>query len=165
LSENFLRRLRYVVIEALYEAETSSHSPEEAFERRFAEVVVDDPDLGAARRKRRGLAMVQGVTERWAELDEQIAAAAPRFPLDSMAVVDRNILRLAIWELLADTSAPTGAVINEAVELARRYAGERSPAFINGVLRTVAERVRGDAGAGREAAQHEMSNSTEQENS
>ena len=108
--------------------------------------------------------MIQGVTERGVELDEQIAAAAPRFPLDSMAVVDRNILRLAIWELVADTSAPTGAVINEAVELARRYSGERSPAFVNGVLRTVAEKVRGTTTAGSGSPSPGTPSPTEQEN-
>ena len=58
-----------------------------------------------------------------------------------MAVVDRNILRLAIWELLTDDAAPVGAVVNEAVELAHRYGGESSPGFVNGVLRTISQRV------------------------
>lgn len=164
MSENFLRRVRHVVIEALYEGETSSHSAEEAFQRRIREVAMEEPALEPARRQRRGLEMVRGVTEQKQEIDALIAAAAPRFPLESMAVVDRNILRLAIWELVADTSAPTGAVINEAVELARRYAGDRSPAFVNGVLRTVAERVRGNDVVEAGAPRDELSQPTEQEN-
>ena len=67
--------------------------------------------------------------------------AATQYPVDTLAVVDRNILRLAIWELLSDNSAPVAAVVNEAVELARRYGGESSPSFVNGVLRTVSQRI------------------------
>jgi len=153
-----------VVIEALYEAETSSRTPEEAYTRRIAEVALDDEDLEPARRQRRGLEMVRGIEERKTVIDDAISQAAPRFPLDSMAIVDRNILRLAIWELLADTSAPTGAVINEAVELARLYAGERSPGFVNGVLRTVAERVRGGANEENPAPDNQINHPIQQEN-
>lgn len=65
-------------------------------------------------------------------------------PLENMAVIDRNILRLAIlWELLTDDSAPVAAVINEAVELAHRYGGESSPSLVNGVLRTVSQEISG----------------------
>ena len=74
--------------------------------------------------------------------DAEIRDAATQYPLSTMAVVDRNILRLAIWELLTDDSAPVAAVVNEAVELAHRYGGDSSPRFINGVLRTVSERIR-----------------------
>ncbi|MFQ5381915.1 MAG: transcription antitermination protein NusB, partial [Dehalococcoidia bacterium] len=63
------------------------------------------------------------------------------YALDTMAIVDRNILRLAIWELLTDTSAPVAAVVNEAVELAHRYGGETSPGFVNGVMRTVSAKL------------------------
>jgi N utilization substance protein B len=61
--------------------------------------------------------------------------------VDTLAIVDRNILRLAIWELLTDNSAPVAAVVNEAVELAHRYGGDSSPAFVNGVLRTISQRI------------------------
>ena len=65
--------------------------------------------------------------------------------------MERAILRLALWELLHDTSAPIGAVVNEAVELAARYGSETSAGFVNGVLRTVGKEIR-DA---REAASHQ----------
>jgi len=58
----------------------------------------------------------------------------------TLAVVDRNILRLAIWELLSENSA-VAAVVNEAVEMARRYGGESSPRFVNGVLRTISQKI------------------------
>lgn len=164
MTDNYLWRLRCVVVEALYEAEASSRDAEETYSRRVGDVAEDDDGLEAPRRQRRGLEMVRGVVERMPEIDAAIASAAPRFPLDSMAIVDRNILRLAIWELLADTSAPTGAVINEAVELARRYAGDRSPGFVNGVLRTVAERIRGGADSDLGASDTGPNEPIEQEN-
>ena len=73
--------------------------------------------------------------------DLLIAEAAPKHPVDAMAIVDRNILRLAIWELLSGPSVSVAAVVNEAVELARRYSGEKAPAFVNGVLRTVSAQI------------------------
>ena len=83
------------------------------------------------------------------ELDEYIQNAATQYPVETMAVVDRNILRLAIWELLTDDAAPAGAVVNEAVELAHRYGGESTPGFVNGVLRTVSERIQAARAASR----------------
>lgn len=143
MSESPYRRIRNLVVESLYEAETSTHDAVIVFERHLEAEAATRPGLMKDEPRDYGRRALQGVLAGKRELDEHIAKAAARFPLDTMAVVDRNILRLAIWELVTDTSAPTGAVINEAVELARRYGGEKSPAFVNGVLRTVAERVRG----------------------
>ena len=91
--------------------------------------------------------LVLGVVERRKELDADIAEHAANWRVERMAAVDRNVLRLAAFELRhADT--PTAVVIDEAVELARRFGGERSPAFVNGVLDALA---RGSAGEGSEA--------------
>lgn len=67
-------------------------------------------------------------------LDEQVQKAAPEFPVDKINRIDLAILRLAIYELLIDKEVPPNVVIDEAVELAKEYANETSPAFINGVL-------------------------------
>jgi N utilization substance protein B len=64
--------------------------------------------------------------------------AAPGWRPENMAVVDRNILRVAIFEVLFDTKAPVRAALNEAVELAKTFGGESSPRFVNGVLGAVA---------------------------
>jgi N utilization substance protein B len=81
------------------------------------------------------LRLFDGVVARQAEIDRLLAAAAENWRLARMAVVDRNVLRLAAAELLATApDAPTPVVINEAIELARRYASKESPAFVNGVL-------------------------------
>ncbi len=84
--------------------------------------------------------LVLKVVERRAELDRVIAEHASNWRVERMAVVDRNILRLASWELLfSDTPAPV--IIDEAVELARRFGADTTPAFVNGVLDAVAKRA------------------------
>ncbi|MGE5597502.1 MAG: transcription antitermination factor NusB [Hyphomicrobiales bacterium] len=136
-----MRRARYLVVEALYEADTSDHDPESAYNRRLREVESEDPELAGPGPAGFGRGVLRGVLKRVPELDAYIAEAAPEYPVESLAVVDRNILRLAIWELLSDNSAPVAAVVNEAVELAHRYGGETSPSFVNGVLRTISMRI------------------------
>lgn len=137
-----LRRARITVLEALYESETSDHDAETVYNRRIRDSAEDDPELAAAGPSGFGRGVLRGIIRLRDTIDRYIAEAAPQFPVATLAPVDRNILRLAIWELVTDTSAPAGAVVNEAVELARRYGGDSSPGFINGVLRTVSERVR-----------------------
>lgn len=155
------RLIRQLTLEALYEGETSGHPPEAAFRRRLREEREKRPALRGEEWERRGIAAIEGVQAMRPELDRQIQAAAPKYPVSTLAIVDRNILRLAIWELVSDDAAPVAAVINEAVELAHRYGGDTSPSFVNGVLRTVSERLRGPADgpdrsgeepAGRESA-------------
>jgi transcription antitermination protein NusB len=136
------RRVRYLVLEALYESETSDHEAEAAFRRRLVDVAEEDAEVGGEASAQFGLRLLRGVQERQESADELIGDAAPKYAVNTLAVVDRNILRLAIWELLAEASAPVAAVVNEAVELAHRYGGESSPAFVNGVLRTISKRIR-----------------------
>ena len=77
------------------------------------------------------------------EIDALIADAAIGWELDRMAVVDRNVLRLAVAELLECPDVPTAVILNEAVELASAYSTDDSGRFVNGVLATLAEQVRG----------------------
>lgn len=142
-----MRQVRQIALKSLYEAETSEHSALDAFERQLSEAVKHDPGVGKPRPGAYGRAMLKGVIDGRDDLDEYIQDAATQYPVDTLAVVDRNILRLAIWELLTDNSAPVAAVVNEAVELAHRYGGDSSPAFVNGVLRTVSERIKAAATA------------------
>jgi N utilization substance protein B len=85
--------------------------------------------------------LVSGVLGLQDVIDPHIAAAAPAFPVDQLPAIDRNVLRLAIYELLRETDVPVKAAINEAVELAKRFGGDSSGRFVNGVLGTVAERI------------------------
>lgn len=153
-----MRRARFLVIEALYESEASDHDAETAFNRRIADVADEDPEVAQPGPSGFGRGMLRAVLRRKDELDAYIQEAATQYPVDTLAVVDRNILRLAICELLADRSAPVGAVVNEAVELAHRYGGDSSPAFVNGVLRTISTRIRTEASAEEAADDLDPSN-------
>lgn len=86
--------------------------------------------------------LVAAAEARRAEADELVAAAAVGWPLERMAVVDRLVLRLAVAELLDPHGPPVAVVLDEAVELAKTYSTEESGGFVNGVLSTVARRLR-----------------------
>ena len=82
--------------------------------------------------------LVAGVLAHAIRLDRLIHKYAPEWPLDQMAIIDRNILRIAIWEFAVDRQTPTKVAINEAVELAKLYGSDSAPRFINGVLGALA---------------------------
>jgi N utilization substance protein B len=146
-----MRVARIMVIEALYESETSDHPVSEAFERRLAEAMETDERMaGREGPVKFGRSAIDGIGKSKETIDGYITAAAPRYPVGTLAVVDRNILRLAIWELLSENSA-VAAVVNEAVEMARRYGGESSPRFVNGVLRTISQRIETERATAAEA--------------
>jgi N utilization substance protein B len=81
--------------------------------------------------------LVEGVLGNEEEIDKVIERYAPAWPVAQMALIDRNILRLAIFEILFNNKVPVKVVINEAVELAKMFGGDNTPKFINGVLGTV----------------------------
>jgi len=85
--------------------------------------------------------LVQGTIGHLEEMDKLISRYAPEWPLDQMAVIDRNILRIAIFEFLIDGETPVKVAINEAVELAKTYGSDSAPRFINGVLGTLADKI------------------------
>ena len=86
--------------------------------------------------------LVRGVGEHAERVDALIARFARDWAIDRMPAVDRNVLRLAVYELLERPDVPTAAVISEAVELAKRYSTDESGRFVNGVLASVAAEVR-----------------------
>ena len=141
MTESPFRLVRQATLEALYEFEPSEHDPEASYERRLRALAAEaGAEIGDGPRGF-GKGMLRGILRLQPEIDRYIQEAATQYPIDTLAIVDRNILRLAIWELLTDNSAPVAAVVNEAVELAHRYGGESSPGFVNGVLRTVSQRI------------------------
>lgn len=85
--------------------------------------------------------LVTGVVEHLEEIDERIAAVAQNWTLERMPIVDRNIIRLAAYEVLFCDEIPTGVAINEAVELAKAFGTDDSPKFVNGVLGRIASEV------------------------
>ncbi|MBM3293824.1 MAG: transcription antitermination factor NusB [Candidatus Aminicenantes bacterium] len=88
--------------------------------------------------------LVEGVRARRAEIDALIEGTSRNWRVERMAVVDRNILRIAVFEMLEDAFIPPAVVINEALEVAKRFSGEASAVFINGVLDAVRRKIRPD---------------------
>ncbi len=78
--------------------------------------------------------LVKNVIEHREELDKLIVKYAPEWPLEKITIVDRNILRIGVWELVHDDSIPPKVAINEAIEIAKIFGGETSGKFVNGVL-------------------------------
>jgi transcription antitermination protein NusB len=122
---------RILALQAMFELDAVGHPPEHSID-----VLLDGLDPSPEVR-RFALELVEGVLASRERIDDVIRKTAPAFPLDQIAVVDRNILRLAIYEILIDNRVPMRAAINEAIELAKEYGGENSPKFINGVLGSV----------------------------
>jgi len=81
--------------------------------------------------------VVQGVLAHRGKLDDLISTYAPEWPIEQMAIIDRNILRIALFEFLVDGGTPPKVAINEAVELAKTFGSDSSRRFVNGVLGTL----------------------------
>jgi N utilization substance protein B len=125
---------RMLALQVLYEIDLTDHDPEEAMARAFAEHEPLTPDV-----VEHVQSLVRGVDQHRKTLDPVIAAAAPARDLAQQAAIERNVLRLAAFELLYVPSVPPKVVINEGVELAKSFGGENSGRFINGVLSTILE--------------------------
>lgn len=126
------RRARVLALQSLYEADIAGHDPIEALGRGLAEEEAAEATAAYAR------GLVAGVVGQRAEIDRKLVQAAPAWPLEQMPPIDKNLLRLAIYELLFDNKhVPVRAVINEAVEIAKVFGSESSSRFVNGVLGTV----------------------------
>jgi transcription antitermination protein NusB len=135
------RQARIIALQTLYEVDASEHPADDVLRRNFDEPPTENvnptpPIDSGVREYTRTL--VEGVLEHRDDLDQIIEESAPSWPLDQMAKIDTNILRLAIFEILFDNRVPLKAAINEAVELGKRFGSDSSSRFINGVLGTVA---------------------------
>ena len=86
--------------------------------------------------------IVRGTMSRTADIDRLLAAHAQNWRVERMAVLDRLVLRMAVYELMEDPQTPAKVVINEAIELARAYSGEEAVGFVNGVLDAVRKELR-----------------------
>jgi N utilization substance protein B len=128
------RQARVAALQALFEADNSQHTAPEALKRIVHDQRVP-PDSAAFAKE-----LIDGVLAQQDDIDVVIADAAPAWPVEQMPAVDRNILRLAIREMLEDNGTPVRAVINEAVELAKQFGSENSAKFVNGVLGSIERR-------------------------
>lgn len=127
-------RARSVALQALYEIDMVGHPPGRVVEERIEEASLDDSLADFTRR------IVAEVFPLFQTLDQFIAQHAPEWPLDQVATIDRNILRMALWEFAVYTDTPIKVAINEAIELAKSYGSDSTPRFVNGVLGSLASR-------------------------
>ena len=125
-------RARSIALQALYEIDLTGHPPELVLAERLSETPLDD-NLGEFARK-----IVFGIQPIVHELDKVIARHAPEWPLDQVAIIDRNIMRIALWEIAVSNQTPLKVAINEAVELGKLFGSESTPRFVNGVLGSLA---------------------------
>jgi N utilization substance protein B len=121
-------KARSIALQVLYEVDLCGHQPGIVLAEQLQRLKMDD-EL-----ERFISQIVSGVIDYQRTLDEFIADFAPEWPLDQVAVIDRNLLRIALWEIAVYEKTPVKVAINEAVELAKIYGSDGSPRFINGVL-------------------------------
>lgn len=128
------RKARRTALEALYEIDAADHPVRDVLHRRLTDEPLDSTTATFLHD------IITGVVEHQTALDKLIQEFAPEWPVDQMAIVDRNILRIAIYELVVSQKTPLKVAINEAVELAKIYGSDSAPRFVNGVLGTLASR-------------------------
>jgi N utilization substance protein B len=126
-------KARSVALQALYEIDITEHSIGVVLDHRFSEINLDS-----------GLKdfvtdIVRGITPIRSILDEQIAHHAPEWPIEQISIIDRNLLRIALWEFAVKGETPLKVAINEAIEMAKRYGSDSTPRFVNGVLGSLAD--------------------------
>ena len=121
---------RRVALQTLFEIDFNRSDPNETWQRGSFRAGLAENAAAFAWQ------LIEGVSGHKGELDEEIQQLAPEFPISQMAPVDRNILRIALYELRVLGDAPAAAIIDEAVELAKLFGSEASPKFVNGVLAT-----------------------------
>jgi N utilization substance protein B len=127
-------KARSLALQVLYECDLTNHSPQAAMEERLKDETLDTNLVKFA------YDIINGVFPITHQLDDFIAQHAPEWPLDQVAVIDRNILRIALWEFAVEGCTPVKVAINEAIELAKIFGADSTPRFVNGVLGSLANR-------------------------
>lgn len=126
-------KARSIALRALYELDQSDHTVGSVLENLWEM----EPDLEESMRDF-SREIVAGVYPIISELDLVIAEHAPEWPMDQVAIIDRNILRIATWEFGVSRKTPLKVAINEAIELAKVFGSDSTPRFVNGVLGSLA---------------------------
>ena len=142
------RMAREAALQVLFAADLSSGVVDVEAVRAAFENVSSEFEL-PKRARERALELCLGVVHHLKDIDLAIARASEHWKIERLAAVERNVLRIAAFELLFEPKTPAEVVIDEAVEVARRFASERSPAFVNGVLDVVARNARAERGEDR----------------
>jgi N utilization substance protein B len=128
-------KARGIALQALYEIDTVNHPPEVVWQNRLIENEIDEKLAEFAHQ------IIKNVYPLRDALDAIIAEHAPEWPLDQVATIDRNIIRIALWEFGVNKKTPVKVAINEAVELAKIYGSDSSARFVNGVLGSLSLRT------------------------
>ncbi|MDY6917146.1 MAG: transcription antitermination factor NusB [Chloroflexota bacterium] len=134
------RKARTIALQVLYEVDSATHDAEETLERLANEFPLPVEGAEFAR------GLVTGVLTNKERLDTIIQNHAPAWPVQQLTAIDRNILRIAIFEILLDNRVPTKVAINEAVDLAKTFGSDNSSRFVNGVLGSVSAQVSEERG-------------------
>lgn len=132
------RRARELALQLLYQRDIARTEPEEMFAR-TDEYLNASPDV-----KEYASRLLLGTVARQEELDERLAKQSDHWRLGRMPVVDRNLLRLALYELIYEDETPDPVVIDEAVEIAKKFSTPSSAPFVNGVLDGIRRGLFGD---------------------
>jgi N utilization substance protein B len=125
------RKARARALQALYEIDTVTRDATEVVERLLSEDNFSEENRAFTHE------LVNGVMKNKEEIDSNIRKFAPQWPLEQLSTIDRNILRLAIFEILFDNKVPVKVAVSEAVDLAKSFGSESSGKFVNGVLGSV----------------------------
>jgi N utilization substance protein B len=131
MSAGLRHQARIAALQTLFESEFAANSPEVILIRTLQQKEIKDDTASFANE------LVCGVINNKQFVDDTIRRFAPAFPIEQIAAMDRNILRLALFEILLHNKVPPKVAINEAVELAKQFGSEKSPKFVNGVLGSV----------------------------
>ena len=127
-------KARGVALQALYELDITEHPVNIILEARFKETPLD-PRLEEFART-----IVHNIAPIREQLDTFIADHAPEWPIDQISTIDRNLLRIALWEFAVSENTPVKVAINEAIELAKKFGSDSTPRFVNGVLGSLVSR-------------------------
>jgi N utilization substance protein B len=131
------RQARESALQMLYQLELSGQDPANLVESGVLDAAGEDA-------RRFALELVNGVRSGHEAIDELISTHSTNWKLSRMAAVDKNILRIAVFELMSCQEIPTKVTINEAVEIAKKFGSSESGAFVNGILDNIAHELRGD---------------------
>jgi N utilization substance protein B len=127
-------KARGIALQVLYEYDVTGHPPLISLNYRLEEDPIEEKLVEFTTK------IVTGILPLISTLDQLIAEHAPEWPMDQLAVIDRNILRIALWEFAVEKCTPIKVAINEAIELAKMYGSDATPRFVNGVLGSLANR-------------------------
>jgi len=128
--------LRGVALQALYEYDLSGHNVSDILTYRFESVEIPNDD-----EKKFVIDLVTGVINHKAKIDELIGKYAVDWPIEQIAAIDVNIIRIAVYEFAISKETPDRVAINESVELAKRFGSDTAPKFVNGVLGSIADNL------------------------